>query len=142
MTKPKKLPGLTIYGLTEKTAIHRRTIYRWVRVGLLPKPTSRGRGVRYDAAFIERALTIRRLRREGHTLDQIRRQLAPPSSPPAAASPTSTAPPTDPTRLPSERWERLTLLPGLELSYRTDGGPVLQRLAAEIWKQFGAPPAG
>ena len=136
MTKPKKLPGLTIYGLTEKTAIHRRTIYRWVRVGLLPKPTSRGRGVRYDAAFIERATTIRRLRREGLTLEQIRRQLAPP------AAPTSTATLPDPARLPSERWERLTLLPGLELSYRTDGGPVLQRLAVEIWKQFGALPAG
>jgi DNA-binding transcriptional MerR regulator len=120
-------------GLMAKTGMSNRTIYAWVRAGLLPRPTSTGRGVRYDDAFIERATTIRRLRREGLNFDQIRRRLA---TPPAQPAPP--APPTAPAGLPSERWERLTLVPGLELSYRTDGGPVLRRLAAEIWQQFGA----
>jgi DNA-binding transcriptional MerR regulator len=137
MTKPKNLPGLTMDQLAAKTGMSRRTIYGWVRAGLLPRPASSGRGVRYDDAFVERTTTIQRLRREGLGFDQIRRRLeAPPAQPeePALSA--------VPVGLPTEHWERLTLLPGLELLYRADGGPVLHRLAAEIWKQFGASPAG
>lgn len=137
MTKPKNLPGLTMDELTAKTGISRRTIYGWVRADLLPTPTSSGPGVRYDDAFVERTTTIRRLRREGLNFDQIRRRLATP--PPQPEPP---APPAGPLGLPSEHWERLMLLPGLELFYRADGGPVLRRLAVEIWKQFGTSPTG
>lgn len=137
MTKRRDLPGLTMDEVRGKIGVSRRTIYGWVRAGLLPRPTSSGPGVRYDNAFADRATTIGRLRDEGLSFDQIRRHLATPPPPPASPAPLAT-----PAGLPSEHWERLTLLPGLELFYRTDGGPVLRRLAAEIWKQFGATPAG
>jgi predicted DNA-binding transcriptional regulator AlpA len=136
MSRRKKLPGLTMHEMVAKTGTSRRKIYEWIHAGLLPKPTSSGRGVRYDDAFVERVMTIVRLRHEGLYRAEIRRHLE--SAPPEPEEPTPSELPVAPS---SERWERLVLLPGLELSYRTDGGPVLRRLAAEIWKQFGALPA-
>jgi DNA-binding transcriptional MerR regulator len=130
MSRRKKLPGLTMHELTTKTSTSRHAIYGWIRAGLLPKPPSSGRGVRYDDAFVARAMTIAQMRREGLYFGGIRHHLE-------NQSPRSdeTASPVAPS---SERWEHLVLLPGLELSYRIDGGPVLRRLAAEIWRQFGA----
>ena len=135
MSRRKKLPGLTMQEMVAKTGTSKRKIYEWIRAGLLPPPTSSGRGVRYDDAFVERVMTIVRLRHEGLYCDQIRHHLE--SAPP---EPSEAAPSELPVAPSSERWERLMLLPGLELSYRTDGGSVLRRLAAEIWKQFGALP--
>ena len=133
MSRPKKLPGLTMDELNAKTGTGRHTIYGWIRAGFLPRPASSGRGVRYNDAFVERVTTIVHLRRQGLYFEQIRRHLA--DDPPRPAGPAASASPIAPS---AERWEHLVLLPGLELSYRTDGGPVLRRLAAEIWRQFGA----
>lgn len=133
MSRRTKPTGLTMHELSAKTGALRHAIYGWMRAGLLPKPTSSGRGVRYDDAFVARAMTIAKLRREGLYIEGIRRYLADqsPTSDEPGPSASTTAP-------PSEHWEHLVLLPGLELSYRADGGPVLRRLAAEIWRQFGA----
>ncbi|HEX2572079.1 MAG TPA: MerR family transcriptional regulator [Polyangia bacterium] len=133
MTRPKKLPGLTMQELHAKTGIGKHTIYGWIRAGLLPRPTSSGRGVRYDDAFVERVQTIAQLRGEGLHFGGIRHHLEDATSRSDAPAPSAS-----PAAPPSERWERIMLLPGLELCYRTDGGPVLRRLAGEIWKQFGA----
>ncbi|HEX2570139.1 MAG TPA: MerR family transcriptional regulator [Polyangia bacterium] len=148
MTKPLNLPGLKMEDVTARTGTSKRRIYGWIRAGLLPAPASSGRGVRYDEAYVERIMTIARLRYEGLSVAEVRRRLenpparqeepAPPIPMPEAA-PAGATPAAAPDGLPSERWERIVLLPGLEVSYRTDGGPVLHRLAAEIWRQFGAP---
>ncbi|MBK8256435.1 MAG: MerR family transcriptional regulator [Polyangiaceae bacterium] len=39
---------------------------------------------------------------------------------------------------PSERWERVVLLPGLELHVRADASGLVRRLAAEIHARYGA----
>lgn len=122
--------------LTAQTGVGRAAIYNWVREGLLPRPGRRGRGARYDAAFVARVERIRDLREKNRLHTAIRHALAtepPPLPPVAPAVPPDTSPPTS---IAAEKWERLTLLPGLEVSYRADGGPVLRRLAEEIWRQF------
>lgn len=135
MSRRRKLTGLTMHELSAKTGALRHAIYGWMRAGLLPKPPSSGRGVRYDDAFVARAMTIAKLRREGLYIEGIRRYLEDQSSKSdeSGASASTTAP-------PSENWEHIVLLPGLELTYRTDGGTVLRRLAHEIWRQFGTAP--
>jgi hypothetical protein len=40
---------------------------------------------------------------------------------------------------PAERWERVVLLPGLELAVRDE--PVLRRIAQQICDHYGARPA-
>lgn len=128
---PRRKPpvGMTARELTEATGISAAQLHRWVAAGLLPRPR-RGRGARYDVAFVERAKTIDALLRDGMYLEDVREHLdrlakAPPPTP---AVPD----------LPSDRLERLVLIPGLELTFRADAGPVLRRMAAEIWKQFGS----
>ncbi len=135
MSRRKPLEGMTMEQLTQKTGVGRAAIYGWVRAGLLPHPGRHGRGARYDAAFVARVERIRELRKQNRLITAIRRGLAqePPPPPPAAVAPV-VAPVSSP--VPAEKWERLTLLPGLEVSYRADGGPVLRRLAEEIWRQF------
>lgn len=140
MTKRLDLQGLTMHELTARTGTSKRKIYGWIQAGLLPAPTRNGRGARYDDTFVERVMTIVRLRREHVSVDEIRRRLADSPAKPVEAAPL--LPVVAAVGLPAEQWERLVLLPGLELSYRTDGGPGLRRLAAEIWKQFAAAPTG
>lgn len=140
MTKRLHFQGLTMHELNARTGTSKRKIYDWIRSGLLPAPTRGGKGARYDDAFVERVMTILRLRHERVSVDEIRRRLTDPPAKPVEAAPL--IPVSAAGGLPSEQWERLVLLPGLELSYRTDGGPGLRRLAAEIWKQFGASTAG
>lgn len=151
---PASSRGLTTQELTARTGIRGPQLHRWVRAGLLEGHPSRGRGVRYDEAFVRRATTIDRLLREGMTLAEIRVRLergeaeppapapapaAPPPPPPSPSLPSpGPAPAQAPPELPSERLERIVLIPGLELTFRADAGPVLRRLAAEIWSQFGS----
>lgn len=150
--------GIPTRELTAKTGISASQLHRWVRAGLLPGHPSRGMGVRYDEAFVQRAITIAQLLREGLTLEEVQQHLehaattslapapalataAAATDPAAASAPTSTrAQPgeTAPADYPAERWERVVLLPGLELIVRTDAGPVLRRIAGEIWKQYGS----
>ena len=120
--------------LNAQTGVGRAAIYGWIREGLLPHPRH-GRGARYNAAFVARVERIRDLRKQNRLHSAIRRALATEPPPPAPASAAPSQQPAVPDITP-EKWERLTLLPGLEVSYRADGGPVLKRLAEEIWRQF------
>ena len=52
-----------------------RTIRYYVQQGLLPSPGTRGPGVRYDRAHLDRLQLIRRLQRQHLPLAEIRRQL-------------------------------------------------------------------
>lgn len=126
----KRPRGLSMSQLMHTTGVGRSAIYGWSRAGLLP-PLRRGRGARYDEAFVARVERIRDLRREHRYLDELAEALDKSPSPAPAVPPGTDAP-----TVPAEKWERLTLLAGLEVSYRADGGPVLRRLAEEIWRQY------
>ena len=60
-----------------------------------------------------------------------------PANLPADASPPPpfTAPPEP--AYPAERWERVVLMPGLELHVNPSGGPLLRRVAQQIYACFG-----
>ena len=64
------------------------------------------------------------------------------SAPGAAASAGSITapPPPKPPSYPCERWERIVLLPGLELSVQDQ--PALRRIAAEVYEHYGSKPRG
>lgn len=62
---------------------------------------------------------------------------SPQASAPAAGATQGRAPAAGATPYPAERWERIVLVPGLEIHVRADCGPLLQRLAREIHAQYG-----
>ena len=67
----------TIQELEESTSVARRTIYYYIREGLLPPPTGRGRGARYTEEHHLRLELVRELRRHtGLGLDGIRALVA------------------------------------------------------------------
>lgn len=61
----------------------------------------------------------------------------PPASPERNADPATERPSEAPEPGPSDPWERVVLLPGLELFVRLGAGPLVQRLAAEIQAHYG-----
>jgi len=125
------------------TGITARAIRFYISRGLLPPPEFRGNATRYGREHFLRLLAIRKFRREDRMgLEAIRRRLdsldpaaleqfAPPA--PAVAQ-TATAglvaPPA--ATYKRESWERLALLPGLELLVRADASPLVRRLVQEI----------
>lgn len=61
---------LTLETLAARTGIEARTLRSWVAEGLLAPPLNGGRGARYPAANLDRALAIRALK-EGHGLSLV-----------------------------------------------------------------------
>ena len=122
-----------------------RTIHSWVLSGLLPAPTSRGPGARYDERYLLRLRAVKALRSElsaakvrarleGATDDDLRAILGlePKNAPldPEKATLRLPAP-----SYVAPRWERIELVPGLELSVK-EGSPALRRLAQQIVDAF------
>jgi DNA-binding transcriptional MerR regulator len=58
---------LSLEELSDRTGVEARTLRSWVSEGLLSPPFKPGRGARYPAANIDRALAVRALK-EGHGL--------------------------------------------------------------------------
>src|SRR5918992_1708273 len=61
--------------LSEAAGVTPRTVRYYVQQGLLPAPSTRGPGTRYDRAHLDRLQLIRRLQREHLPLAEIRRRL-------------------------------------------------------------------
>ncbi len=61
--------------LADAAGVTTRTIRYYVAQGLLPSPTTRGPGTRYDQGHLDRLQLIRRLQRQHLPLAEIRRQL-------------------------------------------------------------------
>ncbi len=137
--------------LCQATGATPRGVRFYVERGLLPRPEGRGTGPIYTEEHLIRLRAIRRLRAERVPVDEIRARLsrlsrdeivrlgappappAPPPASPAAADPAERSYPADP-------WDRVILLPGLELHVRGDAGPLVRRLAAEIHARYSAGP--
>jgi DNA-binding transcriptional MerR regulator len=114
--------------LETKLGVPRRVVHSWVARGLLPSPLRRGPKTRYDEATVLRIKAIGVLRARRMRLDAIKRwllmatrdqleALVQPPAPPPAAGPTL-----EPLASSAERWERVRLVPGLELHVELGAG--------------------
>jgi hypothetical protein len=68
----KSHPEIAIGELSRQTQCNVETVRYYERIGLLPEPRRTGRYRRYDADDIGRLKFIRRARKLGFTLDEIR----------------------------------------------------------------------
>jgi DNA-binding transcriptional MerR regulator len=141
---------LRMHDLIEATGVTDRMVRIYIQRGVLPHATGRGTGPVYTQDHLVRLRAVRRLLAERCSLDEIRRRLArispeelarlgappptaaPPAPPPAGEAASGMVPPG------AERWDRMTLLPGLELHVRGDAGPLVRRLAEEIHARYSA----
>ena len=138
------------------TRVSRRTLVAWAKVGLIPKPAFRGPATRYSREHVLRILAVKKLRGDYYMVDEVRKWMAgasiqgiealvsplpaflappPPAASEAAAAPSDERAPPPPS-YPAERWERVVLLPGLELSVRDE--PALRRIAEHIFQHYGS----
>ncbi len=151
-----------IQDLMKATGLTRRVIRFYVQRELLPPAEGRGPGTNYGEEHLVRLRAVRRLRAERLNVAQIRARLAKLSpaeiaqlgapgageggSPGARGALTSgpagrAGQPTG--HFPgAECWERIALLPGLELHFRSDAGPLVLRTADEIRSRYSVAPLG
>lgn len=151
-------PRHSIRQLAELTGTTVRTLRRWVHVGAISSTDFRGPATSYGARHVDEARAIKRLLGENFSLEEIRARLTRLSDDelarlvqpePVAAAPSAVAvavtPPAGPLE-PAlgdsevsrvvERWEHVTLLPGLQLLVRSDGGALVRRIAEEIVARY------
>ncbi len=127
---PQPAESYTIDQIAAATGLTPRTIRHWTARGLLEPPPFQAAATRYGRDHLARLRAIQQLRAQGLLLDAIRAQLdAPPELPEAPARP--------PPKYPAERWERIVLVPGVELHVNAAGGPMLRRMAEEIFAHYG-----
>ncbi len=130
-----------------------RRVRLYVEEKLLPPPLARGNGRVYTEQHLVKLRAIRALRQKGMLLKDIQTRLRSASteelvaiggaSPAAAGTGTAEAGATasgtaeeTAARSLGQRWQRIELLPGMELHVRADAGPLLARLAQEIHARY------
>lgn len=126
----------TIDQIARATGLTARTIRHWTARGLFEPPPFQAAGTRYGREHLARLRAIQQLREQNVRLDVIRARL---DAPPAPTPQVPARPP--PPKYPLERWERIVLVPGVELHVNAAGGPMLRRMAEEIFASFGPTPA-
>jgi DNA-binding transcriptional MerR regulator len=148
-TRPP-MPTYKLTDLAKATGLTPRAVRYYAERGLLPRAPFRGSSTAYDEEHLLQLKAVHRLRREERLgLDAIRARLArlsraelealaqpPPAQAPSPAEPA--APTAELSPAGAERWDRIVLLPGMELHLRSDATPLLRRLAREIQAQYGA----
>jgi DNA-binding transcriptional MerR regulator len=152
-------PRHTLRKLAELTGTKVRTLRRWVHSGAISATEFRGPATSYGARHVDEARAIKRLLAENLSLEAIRARLTRLSDEdlasfvrpeavagvvgPAvseAAAPDATVVTVTPAdaEVPCdvERWEHVTLLPGLKLLVRGDSGALVRRIAREIQERY------
>lgn len=146
------MPGtsFTIETLEQQSGVSARTLRHWIRQKLLPKPMGKGRAARYDDRHLVRAVVARQLRSTKLSLPAIRTRLASMSESEllaltqrqaraaAASADGVPAPPPAPS-YPSTPWEVVELSDGLVLMVSTTKGPLVRRIADDIYRYYGSP---
>jgi hypothetical protein len=124
-----KLRRWSTRDLRSELAISDSVFRRLQRVGLLSKPSGRGRGITYSDVDRIRALAALRLKHTGTSFTKSARLLAtgsweqtrqlagfaPPEPPPAAPSAVATPSPAPTATRRTSLWSRVELEPGIEL---------------------------
>jgi DNA-binding transcriptional MerR regulator len=148
----RALQGGTVadYKLTElarAAGVTSRAVRYYLGQGLLPAAEFRGGSTRYGEEHLLRLRAIQRLRAEERLrLRAIRVRLAKlspdeiaalaaPKPQRSAAGAGAALPPSEVGDLVGALWERIPLLPGLELHLRRDAAPLVRRFAAEMRAQ-------
>ena len=132
---PRPEESYTIDQIGLATGLTPRTIRHWTARGLLEPPPFHAAATRYSRDHLTRLRAIQALRKQNILLDTIRARL---DAPPPAPEQAPARPP--PPKYPAERWERIVLVPGVELHVNTAGGPMLRRMAEEIFAAYGPAP--
>jgi DNA-binding transcriptional MerR regulator len=135
--------------LAQRAGVDVRAVRRWLAAGLVQTTPFRGPQTVYGPRHLDEVLAIVRFRADNTNYAGIERRLrslsdealaaflrpgesgAEPSAEPTAAQKTPPAPFEG-----ASHWERVVLLPGLELAIRSDAGPLVYRLAREIVGQY------
>ncbi|AKU98360.1 Transcriptional regulator, MerR family [Labilithrix luteola] len=156
---PPPQEGWLISELATLVGVTPRTIRYYLQKGLLPSPTFYGTATRYQRPALLRALSIRHMQRDEHlSLDAIKTRLAHMAaeeiesyalakltSGPAATAlgverpamartvATTFAEPETPPSYASVKWDVVQLLPGLSLLVKSDGSPLVKKLAQQIY---------
>jgi len=160
---PAPKTGWLLAELAGLTNISLRTLRSYVTYGIIRPVEFRGTATRYGRREFLRLLRLLRLHTTGHKLrlSALKRQLDAFSDqeleawvatqrlgPRAAAAlgivwqdpdrqlPTAAAADTPIQSAAVERWQRIRLLPGLELSVSVDASPAIQRIAQRIYDEF------
>ena len=133
---PRPEESYTIEQIGRATGLTPRTIRHWTARGLLEPPPFHAAATRYGQGHLARLRAIQALRKQNLLLDQIRARL---DAPPPVTEQAPARPP--PPKYPAERWERIVLVPGVELHVNAAGGPMLRRMAEEIFAAYGPAPA-
>lgn len=153
-------PRYSIRQLAEHIDTPVRTLRRWIHTGAIRPTDFRGPATSYGARHLDEARAVKRLLAENLTLVAIRAQLlrmtdeelarfvapepvvAPVEAAASAISPLTAIGPLGSTSADpgpasaAERWEHLTLLPGLQLLVRCDSGALVRRIAEEIQERY------
>lgn len=136
-------PGaLSARDLAAQIGVSRDTLHSWIDRGLLTPVPFRGAVTAYGPSFQLRAKVIAKLRREGMHLDEIHEHLQ--ASDEALAQRHGYAPkPAEASALPgASPWERVELLPGLELHVAASASAFVRRVAAEVAERYRASASG
>lgn len=120
-----------------------QSTFQWLKIAVdrstphARRRTGRHVRTRFEGCAGSRGLNaIRQLRERNVGLDDIRARLDAPQ-PPAPPAPVRPQPP----KYLLEGWELIVLVPGVELHVNAAGGPMLRRMAEEIYAAYGPAPA-
>lgn len=157
------MPFVTSYKIDElarEAQVSPRTIRYYVQRGLLPAPVFHGKDTSYDRGHLLRLQAIKKLQDAHLPLDEIQARIGaasekelekivsgpggsapPPPKGAASRGGRSRAPEGPPEGAAAfeapERWDRIHLMPGLEIHVRSDADAEVRRLAREIQSQYG-----
>jgi DNA-binding transcriptional MerR regulator len=136
-------PGaLSARDLATQIGVSRDTLHSWIDRGLLTPVPFRGAVTAYGPSFQLRAKVIAKLRREGMHLDEIHEQLQASDEVLAQRHGYATKPAEASALAGASPWERVELLPGLELHVAASASAFVRRVAAEVAERYRASASG
>ncbi|MDO9018222.1 MAG: MerR family transcriptional regulator [Deltaproteobacteria bacterium] len=136
--KPGADDGVSARALAQSLGVSRETIFAWVARGLLPSVTFRGAYTRYSASHQLRAKVVAKLRAEGVAYDDIAPLLELSDDELAARHFPAPSPQPTPVGSGLPTWQRVELLPGLELHIAMSASAFVRRIADEVVARYRA----
>jgi len=134
----------------EVTGVRSYTLRHWIRRKLLTKPVGKGRAARYLNHHVLQARAIQALRSQRLSLNKIKTRIAVLSdeelfvlAPPVTNTngPVGVPEPPPAPNYPCKTWEVVPLTDGLLLMVIPSKGPIVQRIANEIYQHYGTKPS-